>query len=119
MSERKAFIRSFNHTGESMGDAWRNGRVDYEDALIQVVEDVILGGRIEPFRHWLRDWAPEVGWPEEHYKRCLHSDSFAWETVMQLGTNMRRLMPYYEYCANWLLERGEQNFGEGLSNINF
>jgi len=95
-------LNSENHIGENVGDANPLIRADFEDALVQTLEDVLVDGKLDAFRSFLRGrWGREF--PAAIVEMCLSQDSWAYYTVYYYSCTLRRMMARWEHCANKLM----------------
>jgi len=98
-------IESQNHTSKYLGSEDAIIRRDFEDAMIQAIDDSLLSGRLDAWRDFLGKYARFVNWDEAEYLAMRHDDQTAWIVLLQWGCTLRRLGHRYEYCFNQLLSR--------------
>jgi hypothetical protein len=104
MLHRQKLLNSENHTSEDM---WACRpllqRLDFEDALVQMVEDCLMDGKLTACRDFLRKFKWEF--PPNLYELFNSQDSWAWMFVYYTGCELRRLGPRWEHCANKLKDQ--------------
>lgn len=111
MLHRRKLLESENHVGEDIGDYATIIRTDYEDALVQALEDVYQDGRIESWRNFIEKHRSQ--WPPDFYDLMRSQDSWSWYTVYWLTCTLRRMAPRWEHAANKLKDQ----FGMDPSQI--
>jgi hypothetical protein len=97
---RHRLLQSENHIGKDVGDLHPVLRADFEDSLVQALEDTLLDRRLDAFRSYLRKWRSE--WPEFVYELCMTQDAWGWYTVYYYTCKLQRMMPRWEHAANKL-----------------
>src|SRR5216684_1669263 len=101
MLRRHRLLDSENHTGEDVGDLDPIVRADFEDALVEALEDTLRDGTLGAFRSFLQKrWGREF--PSDIVTRCLSRDDWCWYTVYYYTCTLRRMMARWEHCANKL-----------------
>jgi len=108
---RHRLLNSENHVGEDVGDITPLQRADFEDALVQAVEDTLVTGRLAPIRSFMRLWKWEF--PSQFYDLLMAQDAWCWQFVYYSGCELRRLAPRWEHCANKL----KDDYGYDVSQI--
>lgn len=104
MLHRHRLLNSENHTGENIGEANPIVRADFEDALVEALEDTIRDGRLDAFRSLLKKkWGAEF--PRWLVNQCLTQDSWGWYTVYYFTCTLRRMQPRWEHAANKLMQQ--------------
>lgn len=102
MLHRMRLLNSENHLGgESVGDVNPIVRADFEDALVQALEDCYQDANIRPLRNLMQKHRWE--WPENFRALVLAQDSWAWYTLYFLTCTLRRMAPRWEHAANKLM----------------
>ena len=103
---RQHLLESENHTGESIGEYSPVIRADFEDQLVQALEDSLYDSSLSPFRSFADKWCRRVGWPDIFYLQLRHDDKYCWYVVYYMTCELRRMAPRYEHAANKLLQMG-------------
>jgi hypothetical protein len=103
---RQRLLESENHTGELVGEYTPVFRADYEDALVQALEDTLYDSSLLPFRSFLKKWRLIVFWPEQFYLQAMHDDKYAWYVAYYMTCELRRMGARYEHAYNKLLQMG-------------
>lgn len=103
MLRRHRLLESENHIGESIGDIAAGLRADFEDAMVQALEDTYQDGRLDAFRSFLDKHRLE--WPEGYYSMCKAQDAWCWYTIYYLTCTLRRMGPRWEHAANKLKDQ--------------
>jgi len=99
---RRRLLESENHLGgESVGEANPLVRADFEDALVQALEDCYQDSKIEPLRNCMRKNKDQ--WPADFRELVLTQDPWAWYTLYFLTCTLRRMAPRWEHAANKLM----------------
>jgi hypothetical protein len=108
---RHRLLNSENHVGEDVGDINPLVRADFEDAMVQAVEDCLIDRKLSPIREFAQKWRLEF--PSGFYEAIQVQDYWAWMFVYYTGCELRRLAPRWEHCANKL----KDEFGFDPSQI--
>jgi len=98
---RQRLLDSENHTGEAVGDVDAIVRADFEDALVEALEDTLRDSRLSAFRSLLeKKWGAEF--PRDVRTLAIRDDKYCWYMVYFYTCTLRRMMPRWEHCANKL-----------------
>lgn len=100
---RHKLLNSENHIGEDVGDFNPLIRADFEDAIVEAVEDSLWRNSLKPVRDFATKWRSEF--PREFYDLIMAQDSWCWMFVYYSGCELRRLAPRWEHCANKLKDQ--------------
>lgn len=109
---RGKLLKSENKTGEDMGDHKPAIRSDAEDLVIEALDWCHRMNSPEPFRQALDKqlraiYAQRLGNKIQLFVDAVrYNDEVAWIVIHSLTCSLRRMAPYYEHSANWLLGRG-------------
>jgi len=103
-------LESENHIGEDIGDVAAGVRADFEDAMVQALEDTLQDGRLDAFRSFTVKY--RIEWPPNFYAMIQAQDSWAWYTVYYLTCTLRRMGPRWEHAANKLIQQFEMDPAE-------
>jgi len=103
MLARQRALESENHIGEHIGDMPPGMRADFEDALVQALEDTLQDNRLEAFRSFMEKYRREF--PPDTFALIRSQDSWAWYTVYYYACTLRRMGPRWEHCANKLMQQ--------------
>lgn len=103
MQRRVKLLNSENHIGEDIGDISAGIRADFEDALVQALEDVYQDGGLASFRDFLIKYRAEF--PPDFWDLMRAQDAWAWYTVYFLTCTLRRMGPRWEHAANKLKDQ--------------
>ena|SRR5438552_297600 len=101
MRRLAALLNSENHTGEDIGDISPILRADFEDALIQALDDTLIDGRLNAFRSFLERF--RIEFPPDIYELLTSQDSWGWYAVHFFTCMLRRMQPRWEHSANKLM----------------
>lgn len=100
MRRHQRLLNSENHIGEDLGDVRAGVRADFEDAMVQALEDTLLDQNLKAFRNFIVKWRRE--WPDNYYRLMMAQDAWAWYTVHWLTCTLRRMGHRWEHSANRL-----------------
>lgn len=101
MLRRQRLLESENHLGEAVGDVDSIIRTDFEDSLVQMLEDCHRDGRLNALRSFLQ--GPYRGeFPSSLVRLALGQDSWGWYMVHYYTCILRRMAPRWEHSANRL-----------------
>lgn len=110
-------LRSENHVERDIGDIGPGVRSDLEDELVVCIDHVHKSDDVKHFQWFAGAFGRDMGWPDEMIMAVRASSLAAWTAVHSITCELKRLEPYYEHSANWLLQRGGQpGRGEGFLN---
>lgn len=102
MLRNHRLLNSENHTGEDVDLMPSLVRADFEDAIVQALEDTLRDGKLDAFRSLLRSrWGREF--PRAVVDYALTNDGWCYYMVYFYTCTLRRMMSRWEHCANKLM----------------
>jgi hypothetical protein len=105
MLQRHKLLESENHGLGSVGDLKAGVRADFEDALVQALEDTIRDGKTSAFLNFLNSPTYRAEFAQQMRDLCNHQDAWAWYYVYLLTCSLRRMEPRWEHAANKLKDQ--------------
>lgn len=102
MLRHHRLLESENHTGESVGEVSSLIRADFEDALVEALEDTLRDQKLGAFRSFLQKPVSRWMFPDGMKEMCLSQDAWCWYMVYYYSCTLRRMQARWEHCANKL-----------------
>jgi hypothetical protein len=103
MLHRHKLLNSENHGLGDVGDLKAGVRADFEDALVQALEDCLRDGKTKAFLEFIERWRAEF--LPQIRELCHAQDSWAWYYIYLLTCSLRRMEPRWEHAANKLKDQ--------------